>query len=145
MFIPDLFKEVAPDRVRDGERLAPRLGARWYAAETGADVTLGDEVELRLGGVAVDDCAAFLKRGCDWLKAMAWRAEYDGVYGQMNLGGLGCLDVICRRIAVLVEAHIQPSRPKWTAARYLEGAPMSGGVISCLGCVLTPCDVPRKR
>ena len=48
---------------------------------------------------------------------------------QLNVGGLGCLEVICRRIAVLVEAHIQPSRPNWTAARYLEAAPISEEVI----------------
>ena len=44
-FSPDLFREVAPDGVRDGERLAARPGTRWCAAETGAGVTLGDEVE----------------------------------------------------------------------------------------------------
>ena len=37
--------------------------------------------------------------------------------------------VIYRRIAVLVEAHSPPSRPNWTAARYLEAAPMSEEVI----------------
>ena len=36
VFIPELFKGFAPDGVRDGERLAARPGARWYAAETGA-------------------------------------------------------------------------------------------------------------
>ena len=52
-----------------------------------------------------------------------------GFYDQLNVGGLGCLEVICRRIVVLVEAHSQPSRPNGTAARYLEGAPMSEEVI----------------
>ena len=60
---------------------------------------------------------------------MAWRAEDDGVYDQMNLVGLGCLEWIRRRIAVLVEAHSQPSRSNWTAARYLKGAPMCEEVI----------------
>ena len=32
-FIPDLFREVAQDGVRDGERLAARPGTHWYAAE----------------------------------------------------------------------------------------------------------------
>ena len=44
---PDLFR--AQDGVRDGERLAARPGTRWYAAETGAGVTLGGEVEFRDG------------------------------------------------------------------------------------------------
>ena len=52
-----------------------------------------------------------------------------GVYDELNVGCLGCLEVICRRIAVLVEAHSQTSRPNWTAVRYLEGAPMSEEVI----------------
>ena len=60
---------------------------------------------------------------------MTWRAEDDGVHDQMNLGGLGCLEWIRRRIAVSVEAHSQPSRSNWTAARHLEGAPMSEEVI----------------
>ena len=46
-----------------------------YAAETGAGVTLGDEVELRHGDVAVDGDAALFKRGGNWLKAMDWRSE----------------------------------------------------------------------
>ena len=39
------------------------LETRWYAAETGAGVTLGDWVELRDGDVAVDGDAALFKRG----------------------------------------------------------------------------------
>ena len=75
-FIPDQFSEVAQDAVRDGERLAARPGTRWYAAETGAGVTLGAEVELRGGDVAVDGDAAQFKRRGNWLKAVAWRAEH---------------------------------------------------------------------
>ena len=59
-FIPDLFREVAQGGVRDGERLAARLGTRRCAAEIGAGVTLGDAVEFRDGDVAVDGDAAFL-------------------------------------------------------------------------------------
>ena len=43
-------------------RKADRLGTRWYAAETGASVTLGDEVALRDGDVAVEGDAALFKR-----------------------------------------------------------------------------------
>ena len=48
-----------------------------------------------------------------------------GIYAQLNVGGLGSLEVVCRRIAMLVEALSQPHRPNWAAARHLEGAPMS--------------------
>ena len=92
-------------------------------------MTLGDGVELRHGDVAVDGDAALFKKGCKWLKATTWRAEDDEVHDQMKLGGMGCLEWIRRRIAVLVEAHSQPSRSNWTAARYLEGAPMCEEVI----------------
>ena len=78
MFIPDLFREVAPGGVRDVERLAARPGARWYAAGTVGGVTFDDEVELRHGDVAVDGDAALFERGCNWVKAAAWRAEDDG-------------------------------------------------------------------
>ena len=74
-FIPDVFREVAQDGVRDGEWLAARPGNLWHAAETGAGVTLGDEVELRDGDVAVDGDAALFMSGGNWPKAMAWRAE----------------------------------------------------------------------
>ena len=30
-FIPDFFREVAQDGVRDGERLSARPGTHWYA------------------------------------------------------------------------------------------------------------------
>ena len=52
-----------------------------------------------------------------------------GIYDQLDAGGLGSLDVSCRCIAVLVEAHSEPSRPNGAAARYLDGAPMSEEVI----------------
>ena len=61
-FIPDLFRGVAQDGVRDVERLAARPGTRWCAAETGAGVSLGDEVVLGDGYVAVDGDAALFKR-----------------------------------------------------------------------------------
>ena len=72
VFIPDLFREVAQDGVRDVERLSARPGARGYAV---AGVTLGDEVELRHGDVAVNG-------------------------DRMNSCGLGCLEWTRRRIAV---------------------------------------------
>ena len=61
---------------RDDERLESRPGSRWFEAESGGGVILGDEVELRLGDVAVDgEATNTFKRGGLWLKAMAWRAE----------------------------------------------------------------------
>ena len=72
---------------------------------------------------------------------MLTNAFYQGgIYDRLNVGGLGSLEVICRRIAVLVEAHSQPSRPNWAAARYMEGAPLSEEVI-LLG---LRCGVPKK-
>ena len=37
---------------RDDERIEARPGLRWYAAESGGGVTLGDEAVLRSGDVA---------------------------------------------------------------------------------------------
>ena len=68
----------------------------------------------------------------------------SGVYDQLNVGSLGALEVMCRRIAALVEAHTQPSRPNWAAAPYLEGSSTSDELY-CLACGLTPCGAPRKR
>ena len=104
-----------------------------------------DHAGLGLGGEETAlHMAEILERAERWLRekgtvrdsrtghelSVLTNALYQGgVYNQLNVGGLGCLEVICRRIAVLVEAYSQPSRPNWTAARYLEGAPMSEEVI----------------
>ena len=53
----------------------------------------------------------------------------SGVYDQLSMGGLGALEVIGRRIAALVEAQSQPSRPNWAVARYLVGSSTSDEVI----------------
>ena len=52
-FVPELFRGVAAVVARDDETLDAGPGTRWYAAESGGGVTLGDEVELRHGDVAV--------------------------------------------------------------------------------------------
>ena len=86
----------------------PRLWAEWWLREKGIERGSRKSHELSVLTNAL---------------------HQGGVYDQLNVGGLGCLEVICRRIAVLVEAHRQPSRPNWTAARCLEGAAMSEEVI----------------
>ena len=44
-------------------------------------------------------------------------ALYSGGIYQLNVDGLGSLEVICRRTVVLVETHSQPNRPNWAVGR----------------------------
>ena len=89
----------------------------------GGDPRLSAERWLREKGIERDS------RTRHELSVLTNALHQGGTCDQLNVGGLGCLEVICRRIVVLVEAHRQPSRPNWTAARYLEGASMSEEVI----------------
>ena len=100
----------------------PCTWPRWWNARVEILVS-GQNGRLREKGIERDS------RTGHELSVLANAPSQGGVYDQLNVGGLGCLEVICRRIAVLVEAHSQPNRPKWTAARYLEGAPTSEEVI----------------
>ena len=52
-----------------------------------------------------------LRTLCDAL----WSA---GSYDQLNLGALSTLEIISRRVAVIVEAYQDPAKPNWATARY---------------------------
>ena len=53
-----------------------------------------------------------------------------GVVDQVNVGGLVCLERVCRRIAVIVEAYAVPSRPSWDHARFYAGTASAEEVIA---------------
>ena len=126
---PDLFRESASDGVCDVDWLSARPGARWYAVETVAGVTLGDEVELRHGDVAVDGDAALFERGCNWLNAMTWRAEDDVVHDQMSLGGLGCWNGSVHAWRCWWKYTVNRVDRELDSGSILEGAPMCEEVI----------------
>eukprot|EP00959_Pyramimonas_sp_CCMP1952_P039934 834952-Pyramimonas_sp.AAC.1 len=44
-----------------------------------------------------------------------------GVYDQLNMGGLMMVEVLTRRVAAVVDAYSDPTKPSWTNARFFEG------------------------
>jgi len=46
---------------------------------------------------------------------------YFGVFDQLNLGGLIGVEVLCRRLASIVEAYGQPGKVDWSSAKYYRG------------------------
>ena len=92
-----------------GERTA--LHVATMMERQGGDPRLWAERWLREKGIERDS-----RTGRE-LSVLTNALYQGGVYDQLNVGGVGCLEVICRRVAVLVEAHSQPSRPNWKAAR----------------------------
>ena len=53
-----------------------------------------------------------------------------GVYDQVNLGSLACMEEICRRISQLVEAYsVDPNRPNWTAVKHVISSSSVGNVV----------------
>ena len=99
-----------------GEGTALHMAKILVSGQNGGCVNKGSSEILRTGHELSVRHKCFVSRWC--LRS----AERGHVLADV-------LEVICRRIAVLVEAHSQPSRPNWTAARCLEGAPMSEEVI----------------
>ena len=53
-----------------------------------------------------------------------------GSFDQVNLGGLVCLERAARRIALIVDAHSNPSKPSYSNARYFMGYNLSEEVVS---------------
>ena len=50
-------------------------------------------------------------------------------YDQLNIGSVVALEILCRRIATMVEAFSDPNRPNWSNARYYAGTPSADEVI----------------
>ena len=46
---------------------------------------------------------------------------FAGVYDQVNIGGLVSLEVIARRIQLIVDAYGNPMRPNWDNAKFFSG------------------------
>ncbi len=53
-----------------------------------------------------------------------------GTVDQLNLGGLLCIETLCRRIAAIVEAYTTPGKPNWDHARFYSGVASSEEVVA---------------
>jgi hypothetical protein len=53
-----------------------------------------------------------------------------GVVDQVNVGGLVSLELVCRRIALIVEAYATSTKPSWEHAKFYSGAASAEEVIA---------------
>ena len=53
-----------------------------------------------------------------------------GSVDQLNIGGLVSAEILCRRIATIVDAYASPGKPSWERARYFAGTGAAEEVIS---------------
>ena len=111
-----------------------------------------DEQRLEGAATALHMCKAMERQGGDpklwlekWLRekrlegsdrvAHELRCLTDVLYmvgtvDQLNVGGLHCVESLCRRIAAIVEAYAVPGRPSWEHARYYAGVGTAEEVVA---------------
>ena len=53
-----------------------------------------------------------------------------GVVDQLNVGALHSTEVLCRRIAAIVEAYVVTGRPSWEHARFYAGTASAEEVVA---------------
>ncbi|CAK0860615.1 unnamed protein product [Prorocentrum cordatum] len=114
----------------------PVAGQAWIALSGGPGIAVGAEVDVADGeglsfeggpepfGVlrASDGSMVRLAR-LDAVAAPGRVTEEaaGGVYDQLNMGGLMMVEVLTRRVAAVVDAYSDPTKPSWTNARFFEG------------------------
>ena len=64
------------------------------------------------------------------LRSLVEAVEEAGTFDQLNLGALACLEVLCRRVALLVDAHRNPSRPSYANAKFYTGPDTADELVS---------------
>ncbi|CAK0901919.1 unnamed protein product [Prorocentrum cordatum] len=81
----------------------------------GGDPRLWLDLFIRMKGLGQGD------RVVHELRAIVEALYQGGVYDQLNMGGLMMVEVLSRRVAAVVDAYADPSKPSWTNARFFEG------------------------
>ncbi|CAK0868534.1 unnamed protein product, partial [Prorocentrum cordatum] len=81
----------------------------------GGDPRLWIDLFIRMKGLGQND------RVVHELRTIVEALYQGGVYDQLNMGGLMMVEVLTRRVAAVVDAYADPSKPSWTNARFFEG------------------------
>ena len=81
----------------------------------GGDPRLWLDLFIRMKGLGQGD------RVVHELRTIVEALYQGGTYDQLNMGGLMMVEVLTRRVAAVVDAYADPSKPSWTNARYFEG------------------------
>ncbi|CAK0823092.1 unnamed protein product, partial [Prorocentrum cordatum] len=97
----------------EGPPVALPMGKR--TLQTGGDPRPWLREWLREKGIASTD------RVAHELRALAGPLWLGGALDQVNIGGLFCIEAICRRMACIVAACANPAKPAWGLTRYCTG------------------------
>ncbi|CAK0833049.1 unnamed protein product, partial [Prorocentrum cordatum] len=81
----------------------------------GGDPRLWLDLFIHMKGLGQNDCVVHE------LRAIVGALYQGGVYVQLNMGGLMMVEVLTRRVAAVVDAYSDPTKPSWTNARFFEG------------------------
>ncbi|CAK0901058.1 unnamed protein product, partial [Prorocentrum cordatum] len=106
-------QEHYPDAKVDGPPGA--LHMLKHMERHGGDPRLWLDLFIRMKGLGQND------RVVHELRTIVEALYQGGVYDQLNMGGLMMVEVLTRRVAAVVDAYSDPTKPSWTNARFFEG------------------------
>ncbi|CAK0795767.1 unnamed protein product, partial [Prorocentrum cordatum] len=106
-------QEHYPDAKVDGPPGA--LHMLKHMERHGGDPRLWLDLFIRMKGLGQND------RVVHELRTIVEALYQGGVYDQLNMGGLMMVEVLTRRVAAVVDAYSDPTKPSWTNTRFFEG------------------------
>jgi hypothetical protein len=114
--------QVYPDFPLDGPSTCLHLIR--HIERTGGDPRLWLQIWLRTKKIEETD------RVAHEMKVLVDALYFGGIYDQLNLPALVCIEVVCRRLQLIVEAYANPARPSWENARLYASQASAEEVIS---------------
>ncbi|CAK0845399.1 unnamed protein product [Prorocentrum cordatum] len=96
-------------------------------------VRVGGDPRLWFREYLREKCFAITDRVARELRCIREVLYMAGCYGQVNLGGLMVLEVLCKRLAGIVVTHSNPQRAQWELAKYYKEAQSAEDVVGPLG------------
>ena len=64
------------------------------------------------------------------LRTLTSALNTAGCYDQLNVGAIGALEVICRRIQAIADAHQIPGKVDWSNGRFFAGVGDVGDAVT---------------
>jgi hypothetical protein len=95
-----------------------------HIERTGGDPRLWLQLWLRAKKIEESD------RVAHEMKVLVDALYFGGIYDQLNMPALISLEVICRRLQLIVEAYANPARPSWENARLYASQASTEEIIS---------------
>ncbi|CAE8693166.1 unnamed protein product [Polarella glacialis] len=95
-----------------------------HIERTGGDPRLWLQIWLRAKKLEESD------RVAHEMKVLVDVLYYGGIYDQLNMPALISMEVVCRRLQLVVEAYANPARPSWENARLYASQASTEEIIS---------------